>query len=385
MSSHWVHVRGPWQAVIDRRAVGPARHYAAIVGQALRYSLPGARPRAAWAWSLLGRTGVPEGPIAAALRRLPAQPRPDLDRLLAETAARWPELAVHSQRLPPKPPELAGLFLERRAARIIFVFGDEHLLLVLKQATGPADALERETAALQLAGPAGAGPLPLGRVSGAHAQEALPGAPLRVVALTPARCRELEWSPALAAIARGFATLAETTATSDRPALAGLAFVDALLERGPLHGRLRARLAAAARDVRGLSSSVLCHLDSSPQNLLMNGDRFTGAVDWELAEPRGLPGVDVLISAISFLEHGLGLVRFNDEIAVAGFRAAREGGYWEAARAEMAQAVAAAGLPEHYTEVIEVVFWGARAGRLMMAPGCSAASIPALKGLEAVG
>lgn len=170
----YAQVRYPWRAVVDTRSPHPGRFYAALVGQALRYGLPGAR-RPARAWAFAGRVGIPETTLARCLRATARHPRPDLDGVLDQLEDAWPRLAARSDRLGARPLELTTLVLERRAARTIFVFGEgASPLLVLKEPPSGGRRVDVEAAALQEAEAAGVAPRHLGSLGRAQVQEVSP-------------------------------------------------------------------------------------------------------------------------------------------------------------------------------------------------------------------
>jgi aminoglycoside phosphotransferase (APT) family kinase protein len=74
-----------------------------------------------------------------------------------------------------------------------------------------------------------------------------------------------------------------------------LAVLDRFL---PESGEERAALETTWAEIESLTESglytVFEHGDFSPPNILVDGDGNTGVVDWELAEPQGVPLTDVL-------------------------------------------------------------------------------------------
>lgn len=366
MTSHrWVAVAKPWSAVLDADTPAPARLYTAISGQALRYGLPATR-RPAAAWIALGRVGLPERVLASALRRLPARARPDLDAVLDAAVRAWPQLVARSSRLPARAPERpTALVLERRAARTVFLFGDDgRPLVVLKLPHLQSAGAAREAQALERAAGTCA-PAYLGRVGEAFVQEALPGVPLRVVPLSPADAAVVRPPQELADAAAQFVRLAAATSTSG----CGMdVFARAAVEEAIAHPSTSRALAPAWRDVRRARRGVLCHCDTSPQNLLVHDRRLTGLIDWETAVDGAAPGMDTFIAGLSWVEGGLGLRRFDDEVVMEAFRYAVNSPYWAFIRAKAREAVVAAGLPEAAAEPIEVVLLGIRLGRRLQRP-----------------
>lgn len=361
-------MRYPWSARVDTRSPAPAGHYAALIAQTLRYGMP-ARRRPRRAWALAGRRGVPEGLLAGVLARFPRVADRRIDELLDTLAGRWDELRGRSPRLPPKPPFLSALALSRSAGLTVFVFGDgAGPVVVAKLASGAAGRIEAEFRALRAAEDAGIAPLDLGRFGDAFVQEGLAGAPLRVEPLTPARAARLEWTGEHETLAGGLARLASSTARAVAPPT-----LAARVERALEHDRLGAAghrsLAAAWRDVRGVEASVLRHCDASPQNCLFEGPELTGVVDWELAEMCGAPGFDVWNAALSYIEHGLGLVEWSQDLAVEALaRSWDRAPFWARARAAAREAAGAAGVPADRLDALELVFFGSRIGDRLLMP-----------------
>lgn len=362
MRSGYAEVPYPWRAAVARGTSAPARHYATIAAQAVRYGLP-ARRRPAAVWTRVARHRLPVGALAQIVSRLPGHERPDLDDLLSDVRATWPELAGRSGALLPATPpaSLSALSLERRAARTVFVFGEGAApLLVLKVDTAGGAQPAREAAALRAVEPARVGPVDLGRVGTAYAQSVVPGAPLRVRPLEPAGARGLTPPACLENAYAGLERLGAATAADGPPT-----DVRDLLECAAAHPELgdrarRALLAASARIGR-LDRCVLAHRDASPQNLHCAGDRLAGLVDWELAEPRWLPGFDTWVAAVSYLEHCVGMVRWSDDAVLAVFDAAwTHSPYFERSRAAARSAVAAVGLDPADAEALELAFFGLR-------------------------
>jgi hypothetical protein len=369
MSGRYVAVRYPWRAVIDRRSPYPARFYAALIDQAMRYRMP-ARKRFGRAAAAVGRQGVPSRRlVAASLGALPRHQHPDIDRLLEDVAGAWPELARRSRRPLPSPSSLSALAVRRSAALTVFVFGHEpDPLLVLKLPSPGDDRVDREAAALLEAEPAGVSPRSLGRVGDARVQEALDGAPLRLEPVAPEGASRLRWGSCLAALATSARPVARVTAKPVASCELGAPLATAVEYPG-LDGRTMRTLRAAARDLKGLSVSVLRHGDASAQNCLFRGQRLTGLVDWEAASSTGAPGFDVLNSAMAYIDHGVGLVRWSDELVLESFETAwRESTFFRGARAAADDAARAGGVPERYLEPLAVGFFANRLGRRAVAP-----------------
>ncbi len=370
MSRPYAHVRHPWQAALAADHPGPARLYATIVTQAVRYGLP-ARRRPAAVWTRVARRDLPVGAVAAGLRRLPARPRPDLERLLSDAVAGWGDLAARGRGLPPEPPQRpAALSLERRAARTVFLFGEgPDPLLVLKVPAGGDARMAAEAGALREAEPAGVGPRFLGRVGEAYAQEVVPGAPLQVQPYDVADARDLPMPAALADGMAGFERLGALTAkpepaTDDGPTLRlALDFPD-LSEAG------RRRLGECVRRVAAQERCALGHGDASPQNIHCTDGHMNGLLDWEYADTRSRPGIDTWAASISYAEHCLGLVRWSEAAVVAAFEAGwHHSPLYRESRASARRAVLAAGLEDADADALEVAFFGIRLGQRIRRPG----------------
>ena len=369
-TARYAHVRYPWSAAVQRDAAPPARFYTAVIGQALRYGLPASRTPGAL-WALAGRVGLPEAALAAVIRRLPARPQPELDELVRSARQSWPDLAARSSALPGSPPDgLSVLALERAAALTVFLFGDEpRPLLVLKVPARDDRRVDLEADSLREVEAAGAAPRFLGRLGEARVQEGLPGAPLRVEPLTPGGAARFTWSPTLDDVADGIGRLGAATVKSGPPDdIAGR--MDMSLAHEGLDGRSRRALGAAWADVRRSGSSVLRHRDTSPQNCLVLDGRLSGVVDWELAVPRGGPGFDVWNLALSYMEYGVGLTRWSQDLVVETFtRAWRDSPFWRDGRAAARRAALAGGAAERDLDALEVCYFGSRIGDRLLRPG----------------
>ncbi len=328
-----------------------------------------ARRRFGTVLAVAGRRGIPERLVASGLARFPKVADRRLDDLLDALSGRWDDLRSRSPRLPAAPPMLTALALDRSAGLTVFVFGDDPApLLVAKLSAGTVERIEAEVRALRAAEGAAIAPLDLGKVGGAFVQEGLGGAPLRVAPLTPARAESLPWTDEHEELCAALVRLATSTASAFRPpTLAGR--VEAALAYDGLDAGARRSLAAAWRDVRDLEVSVLRHCDASAQNCLYSGRRLTGIVDWELAEIHGAPGFDVYNSALSYIEHGLGLVEWSQELAVEALeRSWGAAPFWERARAAARDSARAAGIPDDRLDSLELVFFGSRIGDRLLMP-----------------
>lgn len=373
MSGRYVEVRYPWRAVIDTRSRAPGRFYATLIDQAMRYRLP-ARQRFGRSIALVGRLGTPKG-LVPALSLLRSGPRPDLDRLLSELRVTWPEIAARSERLPPDPVPLTALALQRSAALTVFAFGPEPApLCVLKLPAAGDDRVDREVQALLEAEPARASPRSLGAISDARIQEGIDGVALRLEPLTPDRARRLRWTRRLAALGQALTRVAATTAKHGRSSDLGEP-LEWALDYPRLGGKAARTLRAATSDLAGLRASVRRHGDASAQNCLFVGQRLTGLVDWEASQTNGAPGFDVMNSALAYLDHGVGLVRWSDELLVETFKTAwRESGFFQEARAAAEEAARAGGVPDRYLEPLLIGFFANRLGRRAAAPEAFAIS-----------
>ena len=367
MSVRYVHLPRPWRAVVDPRSDRPARFLAAMLEHQLRFGLPAAR-RFGGLWAVLGRRGLPRGALAAALRAGPRRGRADLDDLRAEVARRWDELASRSDRLPGAPPELTVLALQRSAALTVFLFGEAaHPLLVGKIPREDSSKVQLEAEALEEATVAGVAPRFLGQVGGAWMQEGLAGGPLAVEPLDPDRARDLRWTDSQERIAEALARLASATARDEPPReIAGL--VERAIAEGPVLPQTRSALEAAHRDVEALDRSVLRHGDTGPQNVHFDGPRLVGVVDWETAR-RGVPGFDSLIASASFVEQGVGLARWTQDMVVATFRAAWSASeFGSEARRAARRAMTAGGIDERHHDQVELVLFARRLGARLARP-----------------
>lgn len=369
-AASYAHVSYPWSAAVQRRAGPPARFYTAVIRQALRYGLPANRTPGPL-WALLGRAGIPERTLARAIRALPAQPRPDLDEYARAVRLGWTDLAERSATLAASPPaQLSVLALQRAAALTIFFFGDGPRPLVVAKVPAPGDGrVDLEVDALRQVEAAGAAPRFLGRLGDARLQEGLAGEPLRGEPLTPKKAGKLEWRPVLDDVAGGIARLGEVSAEAVAPEDITRR-MDMSIAYDGLDAGTRRTLAAAWTDVRRSRASVLRHRDTSPQNCLVSEERLTGVVDWELAVPRGGPGFDVWNLALSYMEYGLGLTRWSQDLVIETFaRSWPDSPFWRGARAAARRAAVAGGAAEGDLDALEVCFFGSRIGDRLLRPG----------------
>jgi hypothetical protein len=115
---------------------------------------------------------------------------------------------------------------------------------------------------------------------------------------------------------------------------------------------------------------VLEHHDASSQNCLFIGDRLSGLVDWEIARLRGVPGFDVWNTTLAWMEYGVGLVRWSQEVVLECFqRAWSSSPFWAQARASARDSARAAGVADSLLDSLEVIFFARRTGYRLSAPG----------------
>jgi hypothetical protein len=339
----YVPLPGGAKAIVSADDPAPARYYARLLGEALRYGLPGRRTPAAL-FLAAARSPAPERTLAAVLRRLRRRSEPRVDRLLDELHAAWPD------RAGPRPDHLRALGLERAAGLTVFVFGGGSSPVLVAKLPGDEAALAREAEALEVAAAAGVAPLPLGRVGDAYVQEALDGRPLRVEA-------QLAWTAQHEELAAGLARLAASTGKDGASQEVGW-------NADLLPTQARAQLDEARSALELLGRTVLRHGDTSPQNCLYRGAHLVGLVDWERAQPAGAPGFDVWNAALAALEHGVGLRRWSERRVLSEFGGAWRNSDWgrrvdRAAR----RSVEASGASAHLVRPLELAFFARRLER----------------------
>jgi hypothetical protein len=355
-------------SVVGARPDQAARFLAAMANQALQHHLVGHRGLRL-PWLLIGRHGLPERLVARAARLLPSQPVHELDGLMVAAVDSWPELAARSFRLPSEPPALTAMAVPRSAGVTVFVFGsDPQPLLVMKLPRPGDDRVDLEMRALQRAEPAGIAPKALGRVGAARVQEGLAGGAPPVPPLKPARTGELPWPEVLDELTRALARLASVTARRSPPDDLHIP-LEAARDAEWVDARSRRLLDAACRDVGRLPVSVLRHGDLSPQNWLVVGDQLQGIVDWEMAKFDGTPGFDVWHAALTYLEHGLGRVRWSEDHLTQGFASAwASSPFWAQGRRAARAAASAAGVLDDRLDSLEVAFFARRLGQRLLSP-----------------
>lgn len=356
------------RAHVGLDAPEPARFYAELARQMLRYGLPAAR-RGGRVRATVARTLPPARPLAPLLRGFPRDEHPEWDAILAELESRWDELLERSDTLPSLAPQLSALVLPRSAALTLLVFGGQPEPLLVAKLPGDAELLDAEVAALERAAPAGVAPRSLGTFSHARLQEGLPGEAVRVVPLDPDRAIRLEWGREHAAVAAGLERLAVAT----RAAGDGRELADAcrlVAGRDELSAATRNTLAAAAGDLTSIDTSVLEHYDVSPQNCLVQAGALTGLIDWEETRAAGRPGFDAWGAALSFVEHGVGLARWSDDLVVETFaRSWRHAPFWEHARRAARACALAGGVPDRLHDQLELAYFAERAAARLRDPG----------------
>jgi Phosphotransferase enzyme family len=362
----YVRVRYPWEATFDARAIGPSAYYSELINQALLYGMPARRY--GYVGARVAEKGVPAGLLARLWRLLPRGPDPDIDGLLGAVVEHWEVLSSKSTRLPSKCDNLSALALSRSSGRTIFVFDhDGTPLVVCKIPRGDASAIDNEARSLEKAGDTSIGPAYLGRVDEARVQEALPGAPLLPTRIHPEDVATLKWPHELKEMADAMVRLSDRTAHRAVPQeLSG--HVQTALNSGSMSPSLRRSLTACIDDLRKDATAVLRHADTSAHNCLTKDGRFVGLVDWEWSRFDGAPGFDTINSAIAYLDHGIGRLKWSEERALAAFRKAWAAPYFLEARTEGRRAAAAAGMGDELFEKIERVLFLRRLGARMTEP-----------------
>lgn len=365
MATRFVGLAHPRPALVDVSAPQPRRYYAALVSDLLRCSVPASR-RPATLRAAVARHDLLRMPLSAFVALSRSSAHSDMDRVRHELIDGWSELAARSGRLPASAPDLSLLCLRRSLGWLVFVFGEpEHPLLVCKLPDGDDDPrVDDEAGVLTSVEAADVAPRFLGRVGRARVQEGLPGSPLRLVPLAVRDVATASWHAELADTADGLLRLAKLTVDRGVPPDTLSEEAEALLSpatAGTVRDSLQ-RLADA--DV-----SVLCHGDTSAQNVLSDGASLTGLVDWEFAR-RGLPGADVLNLAHAVFEQRLGLRRWREHEVLRAFGTA-----WAAAplfREARAATLAGAeivGLPGSLAHDLEIAVYARRLQRRVSRPG----------------
>lgn len=378
----YVHVPRPWKATFDVSSPLPARFYVTIISEALRYGMP-SRRRGGRALSLVARRGaLPKSLIARSLLSLRTTEEPEIDRLVGIVRRRWSTLTALTDRLPVSPPQLHALALHRSIGLTVFLFGaGDAPLLVLKVPTVQDERMDVETRALKEAEPASVAPRSLGSVDEAYLQEGIEGSPLEVQPLGPEDASALRWTERHHELSLALARLGERTAKRGSAVELGDDRIDALRDDLCLSQATRRIASAAWHEARRLNVAVLRHVDTSAQNCLFSrSGAFAALVDWESARSFGAPTWDVWNSAISYLEHSVGLKRWSGERVAETFRASYEGSqFWIGARSAASAAAEAALVPAELVEPLEVAFHASRLGRLLADPQAFATGVPAAR------
>lgn len=368
----YVKVAHPWRATIGRSTPHPSAFYAALIGQTLRFGLPASR-RGGRALAVIGRRGIPENALGTAIRAtgvVRATRDRDADLYLDAARAAWSDLEAHDDTLPP-PRDLDVLVLRRASAITIFVFaGAPSPALVGKVPLGDPGPIQRETQALVVAASCGVAPRSFGAVEGlGDVQRGLPGRALRVEPVFASSARRLAWSAQHEALAHGLQRLASATTTPQVGSWAGDAITEASLGHPGMTDATRQAMGVAVNDLLTHPLSVLRHRDTSPQNALFVGDRFSGLVDWEEATAAGMPSGDLLNAATAVIENGIGLVRWDERALIDSFLAAWfHSPFGDRARTAAKCCATAAGLPPELFPALELVFFGRRVGYRTLLP-----------------
>lgn len=361
--NRYVRLPGSRRASFTAGARQPARYYAESLASVLNHGMP-ARRRGGPLLAALGRRNLPTGLAARAfqLRRPVADPA--LEAVLALVRPEWPRLASLTTRVPARVPEhLSLLQVERSAARTVFVFADDDPfpVLVMKQPHENHLGARRETTALEVARQADVGPRYLGTVGDFHVQEGLGGLPLRVAPVRAGTAANLPWTREFDQLTEALGRLGRETAHPGRPA--GLL---ESLERAATQATSPAvarRVRQTAETLSGLDVRVLQHADMSAQNWLVSDSGFVGLVDWELAVVDGVPGFDLMQAAMSLFEHGIGLTKWSDDIAVRCFDAAWSSSpFFAAARAAMRRVAEESGVDREVAAALGIGYFARRAG-----------------------
>jgi hypothetical protein len=387
-ADRYVHVRYPWRATIDLSAPEPARFYLALIAQTLQCGAPASRPGGR-AWSRLVRRGIPERSLAELLRRTgPLRREADAPVVTPEVVrARWEQLRASDPSLPAAPP-VSVLEIARNSAVTTFVFGDGPTpLVVVKNARAGQDGVATEVAALQQAAGTGLAPRYLGAVSGlGEVQRGLPGRALDVKPVTTRSARDLAWRPEHQALADGLVRLGCATRTPVVPEPTRSGMVSLALGHPGLSAGTRRALGEAQEALGQVEIAVLAHVDTSPQNILYAGGRLSGLVDWADACSAGVPGSDMFNAAVSYIELGVGLVRWDDRSLQGAFDAGYlESDFGRRARLAGRDGAEAVGVPRELWPGLELAFFARRLGWRMSRPDRFPTSAElALRALESV-
>jgi hypothetical protein len=377
----YARVGFPRPTTFDAAGPAPARYVVRLLESELNHGMPAMRTLGP-VLSVVGRRGLPVGLLGTAIRARPRRLEPDLDRVVADVTGAWPQLREGSTRLPAEAPPLHAMLVRRSTVDMVFLFGEgEFPLLVLKRATDDrsVEGLRAEAHGLATLAGTGVAPLHLGEVDGCWVQEALPGLPLRLESIAPGNASGLLRPAAFDHLDRALLQVAAATARPGRPPDLLHRLMDAAI-RHPLPDVSARAVRSAAEELRrAVDVTVLQHSDLSAQNWIVEGDRFSGLIDWETCAPAGTPGIDVLEAAVSVFEHSIALARWSDELVVELFEQAwTSSPYFEGARAATVRCIEAAGLPPVLLEPLVVSYFAGRVGRKVTAPGSKVLSLRAL-------
>jgi len=371
-ASGFVEVSYPWKAQIDLASPEPARFYVSLIAQTLEYGSPAAR-RFGPLWALVGRVGLPESSLAWVLRRAGARFSSDPMASVGEVDAileEWPRLRDADPSLPSRPASLTTLQLTRASAVTTFYFtGRGGPLLVAKRPRAENGSVRAEVAALQEGQASGLAPLYLGTIEGAEFQRGLTGRSMEVPPLRVSGSSSLRWTAQHRALAAGFSDLARTTLKT-RPSAA---MVDGVTVTACDHPALseatRRAVADAHSSLRDLPVAVLRHTDTSPQNILFEGDRLVGLVDWADATSLGMPGADMWNAALACIDKGAGRVRADERSLLLIFLSVWFGSeFGREARRAGGEAARAAGVPDELLGPLQLLFFARRVGHRMRRP-----------------
>jgi hypothetical protein len=237
----------PWGAAIGTNTLGPRHFFGRLVIEAASNGLFAGGPLQRLAGITI-RTALRPGAVAALTALLPPRPRPDVDAVLADVRAAWPQLVRAARRLPPEPADLHALALERRAGLTVFVFAGAPEPVLVAKVGGRGVA--NEAAALREAEPADLAPRALGAAGRALVQEAVEGAPMRIAAIPPALAAKVPVTPELASLGDALIRLAGVSAKADSP-VPRERDLRRSAEYRELDAGTRGLVAAATRDLTG--------------------------------------------------------------------------------------------------------------------------------------
>jgi hypothetical protein len=304
----------------------------------------------------VARHGLARWPVSTLVGLSRSRHRPDMAQLTQNLVDNWGELTARSDRLPAEPPELSLLCLRRSLGWLLFAFGDaEHPLLVCKVPDGDDPRVDQEADVLLAVAGLGVAPAFLGRAGAARVQEGLPGRPLWLSPLPTRVASDAAWDGSLAAVADRLMALGQATAGPGWTPMALSPEAESLLSPST-----RAMVRSSVARLEKHNLSVLCHGDTTPQNIMTFEGTISGFVDWEFAE-RGAPGSDILNLTQSVFEQRLGLLRWREREVVDAFAAA-----WTTAplfvegRGAARAAAEAVGLSGTLAEDVEIVEYALR-------------------------